>query len=201
MYYRSFAESLKQPGKRFSVITFNYDLVLERAMLKELGELDYKLGRIWGHKRFCHGVPLLKLHGSLNWLWCPKCKEIFVDDKSVAHKYNRESCLKKCGGLREPLIVPPNPQKGEYLKTIHTLWQKADTQLKKADRIVVVGYSLPDADTSAKQLLKESVQNANEFDIINSSPDAFSALEKKLERKSDIQIPTPFRDYVRAITS
>jgi NAD-dependent SIR2 family protein deacetylase len=199
-YYRDFARSLRQWGKRYSVLTFNYDLVLERALLREYGELDYKLGRIRGLKKFSKGVPLIKLHGSLNWSWCSGCEEVYVDEKPTAANYRREACPRsRCDTLLEPLIVPPDANKNASLDIISGLWRRAGSFLNQADRIVVVGYSLPDADTSAKELLMESVQRVSRFDVINSHPDALFAIEKKLNRKSDTPVATPFRDYVKAI--
>jgi NAD-dependent SIR2 family protein deacetylase len=170
-------------------------------MIAKLRGLDYKLGRIWGQKKFCRGVPLVKLHGSLNWLWCPKCRKVYVEDGPVAARYKRESCTARCGGMLQPLIIPPNAQKGEYLKTISGLWRQARSILLSADRIVIVGYSLPDVDTSAEQLLMEPVQHVKRFDVINSHPAALHAVEGKLRRKSDTPVATPFRDYVKAITT
>jgi len=70
-YYQQFAGSLKGWGMRYSVITFNYDLVLERAIIGERRSVDYKLGQI--EKTYSSGIPFLKLHGSLNWVYCPDC--------------------------------------------------------------------------------------------------------------------------------
>ena len=131
----------------------------------------------------------------------PECEEIFLDDKSVAHKYPRESCLTRCGGMRQPLIIPPSPQKGEHLKTIQTLWRRAANLLEEADKIVIVGYSLPDADVAAKELLRASVEEVEEFVIVTRSPRSLHSLEKKLGRESDLLVPTPFAEYVRAINS
>lgn len=201
-YYRDFAKSLRQRGKRYAVLTFNYDLVFERALLKEYGELDYKLGRIRGLKKFSKGVPLIKLHGSLNWSWCSGCEEVYVDENPTAANYRREACpRRRCGMLLEPLIVPPDANKNASLDIISGLWRKAGSFLNQADRIVIVGYSLPDADTSAKELLMEPVQRASRFDVINSHPSALSAVEKKLSRKSDAPAATPFRDYVKTLTT
>ncbi len=73
--------------------------------------------------------------------------------------------------------------------------------MNQADKIVIVGYSLPDADTSARELLMEPVQRTSRFDVINSHPSALSAVEKKLNRKSDAPAATPFRDYVKTLTA
>lgn len=199
-HYRDFAESLRQWGKRYAVLTFNYDLVLERALLKEYGELDYKLGPIRGLKKFSNGIPLIKLHGSLNWSWCSGCEEVYVDEKPTAANYRREACPRRgCRTMLDPLIVPPDANKNASLDTISSLWRKAGSFLSKADRIVIVGYSLPDADTSAKELLIGPVQRVSRFDVINSHPSALSAIETKLGRKSDTPIATPFKDFIKAM--
>ena len=199
-YYFDFARSLKRRGKRFSILTFNYDLVFERAIIDELGGVDYKLGKFRGDYTHSDGIPFLKLHGSLNWLWCRNCGRIDIFDKPVGHKYNRVACTRRCGGYKEPLIVPPNPNKELYLHVVYDLWKKADKLLSGADRIVIAGYSLPEIDASARELLLDHVRNTKRFDIINSSIDSFHSIARRLGRVSDTPLPTSFKDYVRTIS-
>ena len=63
----------------------------------------------------CGNNKLLKLHGSLNWLHCPKCNEIdvSVNTNGVLDAIDEErSCInKKCTGVYEPVLVTPT-----YLK-------------------------------------------------------------------------------------
>src|SRR5689334_6671816 len=54
-------------------LTFNYDLALDVALTRAGLPIDYGLGKPGG-------VPLLKLHGSLSWSACPRCREILPTD-------------------------------------------------------------------------------------------------------------------------
>lgn len=198
-YYEEFARTLKRWGKRYSIITFNYDLVFEKAILREFGAVDYKIGVT--NRLYSTGIPFVKLHGSLNWLWCPKCDRIEIHDQPVGQKYNRVACVKKCGGYKERLMVPPNPGKTKYLEILNRLWKKANRLLSEADSIVFIGYSLPEIDVSARELLADPVRRVFHFDIVNSNLEALRNVSERLGRKSDIDIPRSFRDYVAAISS
>jgi hypothetical protein len=59
------------PRSKFSFITFNYDFCLDLALYVNSHRIDYCLG-----PSVENAVKLLKLHGSLNWSRCPKCKQI-----------------------------------------------------------------------------------------------------------------------------
>ena len=196
-HYQEFARVLSP--RWHTIITFNYDLVFEQAIIAEHGSVDYRLGRF--DKLHSSGIPFLKLHGSLNWLWCPECDRWEIYDEPVGHKYNRVSCTKKCGGYKERLIVPPNPSKGEYLGVLYALWKKADKSLSTADRIVIVGYSLPEIDISARELLVDSVKKVAGFEIVVNNREALSDVAKRLGRDSDTQVPRTFKDYVTALSS
>src|SRR5207248_107683 len=56
-------------NRNSAIITFNYDLAIDHAILKAGLEAEYYLDG-GGAKT---GIPLLKLHGSLNWGACAKC--------------------------------------------------------------------------------------------------------------------------------
>ena len=75
--YQEFAELLShlsreaEPKQTVSVITFNYDLVVDYALsYNSLGPNYAMEGAING------GIPLLKLHGSTNWAQCAECGKI-----------------------------------------------------------------------------------------------------------------------------
>ncbi len=71
-----------------SVITFNYDIALDHALAHSMRfnrdsklEVDYGLefkGRDRGVTSIPMNIPLLKLHGSLNWFMCKGCGKIFT---------------------------------------------------------------------------------------------------------------------------
>jgi len=207
-FYRDFALSLKKRGKRFSVITFNYDMVLEKSVIKELGSINYGFGIIRGLWEFSNplGIPLVKLHGSLNWLRCPECDRLEIFDKPVAHVFRRERCGGRCKGYKEPVIVPPVQNKEEYLGPKNQLWRKARGLLLNADRVIIVGYSLPDLDIAAQELLRSSLTADTDVEIINRSLPTAQSVAKKLglvDRSLPLRYtptPTTFKEYVHVIT-
>src|SRR5258707_9413910 len=55
-----------------SIITFNYDIAVDSTLWKYKLQADYCLEK----EPLGSGVPLMKLHGSINWTWCERCKRI-----------------------------------------------------------------------------------------------------------------------------
>jgi NAD-dependent SIR2 family protein deacetylase len=111
------------------------------------------------------GVPLLKLHGSLNWATCTKCKNVVPwhltdflagvrtmqdsDDFPFEVWSGHFTRFRHCNNPVEhelPFIVPPTWNKGDHHQTIAPVWQRAAKELTDAQHIVVIGYSLPDTD-------------------------------------------------------
>lgn len=150
-----------------SVITFNYDLVLERT-LAHLGiPFDYGFpnGEYYVHrdnrqlKKYLdnEGVPLLKLHGSANFVVCGNfdCQrfegvEILPTyEAGREHMYSCPRCRQEAGKL----VVPPVWSKKEYQAPLQTLWNRAVRELLEAEQVVILGYSLPAFDFTAKHLL------------------------------------------------
>ena len=60
---------VREARKSVAVLTFNYDVAVDWALTIKRPGITYALGEP------SHGdaTPLLKLHGSLNWAWIPKC--------------------------------------------------------------------------------------------------------------------------------
>lgn len=55
----------------------------------------------------------------------------------------------------EPFLVPPTLEKNPYFQnvTMSDVWRTARRRLASADRLFVIGYSLPDADLMMRSLL------------------------------------------------
>ena len=205
-HYLDFVELLKKWGKRNSIITFNYDLVFDKLILDRYDAVDYGLPRanvyvkprsldIWS------GIRMLKLHGSLNWTRCDSCGRIDVFQKSRAHLERRKGCTSGCRGYRNPVIVPPVRDKERFLGSGNPIWKKALEELQEADKVVLIGYSVPEADAAARALLAQTLGRDNpdaEVVIINSNPDALCTAEQRLGRRSSLPSATPFKDFVRA---
>lgn len=140
-----------------TVITFNYDLVVDDALARVKVAPAYELGdAIYDDEEDrCPSVQLLKLHGSTNWAIC-ECNQIHVLGRKVTSNPEmfRSMECRKCrrNGLRL-LLVPPSWDKSEYSSIMQPVWKKAVDALKTATRICVVGYSMPESDAFFKFLL------------------------------------------------
>jgi hypothetical protein len=139
-----------------TLITFNYDLGLDYALYMRQLKFDY------GHDGDLkdNSIPLLKLHGSINWARCPDCRnlEVLGFDKATLDERGpndpvymrlKDACLghQICHGIpREVAIVPPTWNKSQHYKEIANVWRIAARRLSEAENIVILGYSLPATD-------------------------------------------------------
>ena len=127
-----------------------------------------------GENHWDEGIPLLKLHGSLNWAYCPKCKKVVSWPLELFFKkYNWNQALlgkpasvyltigsslgdfdHSCGTKvkPEPVIVPPTWNKTEYHNSVSNVWSKAAKELSNAENIFIIGYSLPETDSFFRYL-------------------------------------------------
>src|SRR5271163_4359306 len=140
-----------------TVITFNYDLIVDDALARVGATPGYELSDAVFDEANQSGpaVPLLKLHGSTNWAIC-ECNQIRVLDQKVTASPGMFKSMRcsKCqrAGLRL-LLVPPSWDKSEYSQVMRPVWKKAVEALKTATRICVIGYSMPETDAFFKFLL------------------------------------------------
>lgn len=165
--YASFANLLgriqEDPrlGDSVALITFNYDLALEVALFRADRCPYYALE----DEEFpVKAVPLLKLHGSLNWCSCASCQSTIAVPithdgiKKCASQVDQRTALLSSSSLlqnyahcgnrvaSDPLLVPPTWNKTKYYEELDSVWARAAQELFEAQRIVVIGYSLPDSD-------------------------------------------------------
>lgn len=123
-------------------------------------------------------VKLLKLHGSLNWLQCPRCMRLyarFPKNDGVMDYSIRESC-RHCDRnfpedetkhrLVSNLIMPT------YIKDLSNpqykiIWQNAGIEIAEADKLVFIGYSLPSADFEMRQLLSRMTRKKALIEVVD----------------------------------
>lgn len=131
---------------------------------------------------------LLKLHGSLSWYWLPES-----DGSSSLRRWRLPGIfgeqwdgeVERRGQelpAHEVFIVPPASLKGRRLRepVMRELWRRAAKAVSSADRIVLVGYSIPPADHSIMGLLSDGIQGRDvKIEIVNLSP---SVVEQRLIR-------------------
>ena len=175
------------------VVSLNYDILVDNAMIRpRAGTVtfpDYgcSIRAPEGQDRFGR---LLKLHGSLNWLYCSACQqlELLVNhagnrtEPTPAKMYDairgfgkRVTC-KNCGALVDPVLITPTHMKDYRNPHITSVWYEAHQMLRNADRVVFVGYSLPENDVEVIYLLKRGLRQVK--------PGNITVIEKdKLRRK------------------
>ena len=111
-------------------------------------------------------IELLKLHGSLNWLYCPACRTIDVTPglKGAVYIFRKETLqhespitCRECGVRYDPYIVTPTFLKNYGELYLSQIWQRAESRLSHASEIVFVGYSLPDADIILRTMLSRAM--------------------------------------------
>jgi hypothetical protein len=176
------------------VISLNYDVIVDNAMFA-LGEryqqmrapdycLDVATPR---YIDLCSSLgtfgQMLKLHGSLNWLYCDKCNRLdfFVTQgmsggvraaKALDELYHTVpfndaySCRgtkcrnhPACDGFVVPVLITPTFVKDYENPHVHRVWTEAEESMRRADRAVIIGYSLPTDDVEMAMLLKRGLDH------------------------------------------
>lgn len=126
-------------------------------------------------------VPLLKLHGSVNWGICPDCEQVtwtpcirgdrlkkFADQKRVrfrtkwVHDTRCQYHAEDKPPSLQPLLVPPTWSKwiGDF--TMRFIWRQAYSALRSCSHLIFIGFSLPDEDLHIRELLMAGLAEKKE---------------------------------------
>jgi hypothetical protein len=168
-------------------ISINWDTVIERRLqeVRNLSFVSYKCGEVAAEfprkgnevrltRRPQRIVPVIKIHGSINWLYCDSCRRLHCFPPSQAREIESQLLSPE-----EWELIHPKTQKRQqwtcsrcpevclgtriatlsYLKALdfpmfQKSWFSAERVLRNASRWVFIGYSLPAADYEFKYLLK-----------------------------------------------
>ena len=198
--HRQLVDKLNVAGllKETAFFSTNYDILIDNALTEAYRygvDLDYGVhfrnfdrSNDWSEPDRRKRVFLFKPHGSLNWLFCPACNalEITPKEKGVVTRlitnFEHATCP-TCESVYMPLIVPPTFYKDLNNVFLATIWNRAESVLQKAKRVIFCGYSLPDADMHIKYLLKRAQTNRSahlEMIVVNNHHDKTRA-ERKVE--------------------
>ena len=204
--YPAFGSLLKyllreaKPIRSVSVITFNYDIAADICLHREgLGPL-YNLDPIQTNPSH---IPLLKLHGSLNWATEKESKKILPLYLSEYFKHYSLRSFGESGQSflpigsqlveyfsrfeskvveSEPVIVPPSWNKADYHTALSQIWASAATHLAEAEYIYIIGYSLPETDSFFRHLYAlGSVSNTPLRKICVYNPDHSGATNQRFQ--------------------
>ena len=182
--YRIFADQVLAPGD--AVITFNYDLALDREM-KRAGKWSigsgygFKIGNLSFGDSPC---KLFKLHGSTNWRG-----ELFqgmlgffqvnpadlslgqrpiIDPSEFEYLGYSNASDPQCHNGRTKIegLIMPTANKKFYNETSFgrewegfwdSLWLQAGEALNSSNEVYLIGYSVPEYDARARDLLAKRI--------------------------------------------
>lgn len=199
------------------VISLNYDAIIDNAMMSrsealngpaKFPEYGCDLCTDFYRDRQERYGELLKLHGSLNWLYCPGCQRLDLGisksgkrtvkvlnelwGQNDQHKLEeRYSCRgspcpdERCDGEVRPVLITPTHSKDYRNPHISQIWYRAERMLREADRVIIVGYSLPEDDVDVVYLLKRGLAKVD--------PREITVIEKDKEHRSVAEHPVGTR--------
>jgi NAD-dependent SIR2 family protein deacetylase len=208
--YRYFWEVVSVTNKNISIITMNYDTLLDESFdfLYNKVLIDYCIELMnyhhyenidtfdwWINPRNTTStkdeydskiIKIIKIHGSLNWKYCNCCNQVLltawntkIDLSSMGFKgYIYGNCANPetiefdlvCPldkNRFETFIVPPSHIKDLSHPVINKLLDESSIEVRKAKKIVFVGYSFPEADVHIKALFKKNIQTDIEIHVID----------------------------------
>ena len=166
-------------------ISTNYDVLIDQALSHSGACIDYgidftkniKGGQVLSKHSSTLLVTLYKVHGSLNWSYCPTCNSlILINGEPGISKIltvSEQVRCRKCHSVRIPVIVPPTYYKDMSNSFINIVWHKTEMSLNDIEHVVFCGYSFPDADMHIKYLIKRIQTNRTKrlkITVINNYP-------------------------------
>lgn len=216
-----------------SVITMNWDNVLEQTLYEKCIEYNsaitknqqkvypdlcfynYSLMNNPEHLPSTHikakghkNIKILKMHGSLAWLECPKCGRIYSDFVRgiAADEYSEircPNCISSISFIADDpvlrsLIVTPTFMKSFSNLNLKNIWYNAYIDVSEADHIIFIGYSFPDADFEMRCLLKKAVSNNAQITVVLHNSDdpkkyILDLLEKGFSEEKAKQLTSKMR--------
>ncbi|MBL8224718.1 MAG: hypothetical protein JNM50_05250 [Chromatiales bacterium] len=222
--YERFAKKLELLGTRSKaldrIVTFNYDDLLDRKLLAAYAPADVYFDRIKEsaeapeRRDGVHPYPfLVKLHGSVNW----RCREQDfekiirgapdpTDPVWLSPVWLAKTGTPEPADSVYPLMVPPLPVKPiTSISLFRYLWTLAYEYLHEAEHIVVIGYSLPDADRMAWSLFGNfRNQRLKTVTVVDPNPAVLTKWRTLFARRSVAvarwEYFDDFDDYVRRLT-
>jgi hypothetical protein len=202
-----YLDQVVQPGN--IVVTSNWDFGIERY-----AHLHGVPVRWRGHG--ASELVVLKLHGSIDWLLGEHMREDFAKrdfamlneqvfgsrkySPALPSKTKRKGTVIRTRALEnwgdawrrissrsvEPYIVTMARGKAGDLGPLLGVWKEAYEALSRADRIEIVGYSMPDDDIEIRTSLRAAVRRGNdplEIVVRNPSPDVHVRVRRFLRQE------------------
>lgn len=131
-------------------------------------------------------VKIMKLHGSINWLYCPNCGRLYIDryrNIGVDYKTPCPNCPGAAGQdiILEEMIITPTMLKEFQNHHLRLTWQHAFIKLSRADIVVFIGYSLPLADFELRYFFKKALPKNADLNAVLHSNDKMNGTRDRYQ--------------------
>ncbi len=167
-------------GKDVSIISTNYDMLIEYGLF--IAERAFDEGKEEFFRGVDFGVRLrdfedgsqyypsdkadfriYKLHGSVNWLSCELCGQLYINPYGPIHWQiarkritNANTC--HCGHARlSSVIVSPSMERDVKDSRLKYIWNAAQETLRTSDEWVIIGYSMPAEDLAIRSIFSRAL--------------------------------------------
>lgn len=179
---------------RNTIITFNYDTLVEKSLTNLSVPFHYAIPKEMSEAQHSFptklyepgGVPILKLHGSVNWGVCA--------GRDTVSLFGDYTDLREGG--ENVLLIPPTWRKS-FAGVITKVWEAALKAIEEATRIVIIGFSIPPTDVHFKYLLAAGLRdNVSLRKLLFVNPcekeierdNLFSAIRPSLEKEGTVEV-------------
>lgn len=178
-YHKLLVNNLLKEGMLLDTtfISANYDINIDNtiASLYDKEKLPIMLDYGINFTNFSQGsnwikpkepmVKLYKIHGSLNWMYCPICSSLTLTPYEggvmrILDNIEGAKCL-NCNEITVPIIVPPTYFKNISNVFLNIVWNESEKALRDSDILIFCGYSFPEADMHIKYMLKRVQTSRN----------------------------------------
>lgn len=146
-----------------TIITFNWDLTIERALEEYPGDPGflYTYSRYRTRKKF----SLLKPHGSIDWFIRKNVRKL--SSKADVGALDKELCYYPRFDRADnpdlakipPVMVPPVASKEFRFEYLQRTWRFLYWAVSDATELHIIGYSLPREDQFARLVLRRAIRN------------------------------------------
>lgn len=182
-----------------SIISTNWDVLVEEYFIRQ--KITYNLclnepyfsKRGFPRKSNKRAINLIKLHGSINWVKCLNCGTIhIVENKKCGDFLFDDKKTEKCGTCQKEIengcllqsqIITPTMMKSINSQLYNNLWSAARRDLRAAEKVTFIGYSLPTADFELRYLLHQSIPAGIPIDVVLYHDDDPDQTEKENLKK------------------
>lgn len=185
----------KNLSKDDTVITFNYDLIVEKGLWlqnkwtfldgygfnKNIEDFEDDFKKYPYEKPKNSLVKVYKLHGSLGWIYDESNEQIILGEMSdyfsdyTGFYCERDLYTETARWDEGTTFIEPSYIKLFDRPIILDIWKKAFEEIQQSDELIIIGYSLPALDSAARILLSTAVRNSqiSSITVVNPPTESF----------------------------